>query len=128
MASYITLRAAKLPTTCRRDPITPMRSFLRDMTGEGLLSAHLEFAIPPIRQWKHSALPAALSPDEVGKVLAVACERTAKSLRNRAIILQLARLGLRAAEVLRVHLEDVEWRQAKLQVRAGKNHRERIRR
>jgi site-specific recombinase XerD len=126
VASYITLRATKLPITCRRDPITPMRSFLRYMTGEGLLSAHLEFAIPPIRQWKHAGLPAALSPDELGKVLAVPCEHTAKSLRNRAIILLLARLGLRAAEVLRLHLEDVEWRQAKLLVRAGKNHRERV--
>jgi integrase len=43
-----------------------------------------------------------------------------------AIILLLAHLGLRAAEVLRLHLEDVEWRQAKLRVRAGKDHRERI--
>lgn len=94
VASCIMLRAAKLPTTCRRDPSTPMRSFLRYMTGEGLLSAHLEFAIPPTQQWKHTALPAALSPDELGKVLAVPCERTAKSLRNRAIMLLLARLGL----------------------------------
>lgn len=126
VASYITLRAARLPITCRRDPITPMRSFLRYMTGEGLLSVHLEFAIPPIRQWKHAALPAALSLEELGKVLAVPCERTVKSLRNRAIILLLARLGLRAGEVLRLHLEDIEWRQAKLLVRAGKNHRERV--
>ncbi|HXP85534.1 MAG TPA: tyrosine-type recombinase/integrase [Bryobacteraceae bacterium] len=126
VASYITLRAAKLPITCRRDPITPMRSFLRYMTGEGLLSAHLEYAIPPIRQFKHASLPAALSPEELGKVLAVPCERTVKGLRDRAIILLLARLGLRAGEVLRLHLEDVEWRQAKLLVRAGKNHRERV--
>ena len=126
VVSYITLRAAKLPITCRRGPITPMRAFLRYMNGEGLLSAHLEYAIPPIREWKHAAIPPALSPDELGKVLAVPCGGTAKSLRDRAIILLLARLGLRAGEVLRLHLEDVEWRQGKLLVRAGKNHRERI--
>jgi site-specific recombinase XerD len=125
VASYITLRAAQLPITCRRDPITPMRAFLRYMTGEGLLPAHLEFAIPPIRKWKHAALPPALSLEELGKVLAVPCERTIKGLRNRSIILLLARLGLRAGEVLRLHLEDIDWRQAKLLVRAGKNHRER---
>jgi site-specific recombinase XerD len=125
VASYITLRAAQLSTSCRRKPLTPMRAFLRYMTGEGLLSAHLEFAIPPIRQWQQAALPTALSPDELGKVLAVPCEGTVKSLRNRAIILLLARLGLRAGEVLRLHLEDIDWRQAKLLVRAGKNHRER---
>lgn len=126
VASYITVRAAKLPITCRRDPITPMRAFLRYMTGEGVLSAHLEFAIPPIRQWKHAALPPALSPEDLGKVLAVPWERTIKSLRSRAIILLLARLGLRASEVFRLQLEDIDWRQAKLLVRAGKNHRERV--
>jgi site-specific recombinase XerD len=126
VASYITLRAAQMSVSCRRNPLTPMRAFLRYMTGVGLLSAHLEFAIPPVRQWKQAALPAALSPDELGKVLAVPCERTVKSLRNRAILLLLARLGLRAGEVLRLHLEDVDWRRAKLLVRAGKNHHERV--
>jgi integrase/recombinase XerD len=126
VASYITLRAAKLPITRRRGPITPVRAFLRYMTGEGLLSGHLEYAIPPIREWKHAALPAALSADELGKVIALPCERTVKSFRDRAIIMLLARLGLRASEVLRLHLEDIEWRQAKFLVRAGKNHRERV--
>ncbi len=103
-----------------------MRAFLRYMARAGLLPAHLEFAIPSIRQWKHAALPPALSAEELGKVLAAPGDHTAKSLRNRAIILLLARLGLRAGEVLRLHLEDIDWRQAKLLVRAGKNHRERV--
>lgn len=126
VASYITMRAGELPITCRRDPITPLRAFLRYMTGEGLLAGHLVYAIPPIRQWKHAALPVALSPSELGKVLTLAHEGTAKGLRNRAILLLLARLGLRAGEVLRLCLEDIDWRQGKLLVRAGKNHRERI--
>jgi len=127
VASYITMRAGELPITCHRDPITPLRSFLRYMTGEGLLAGHLVYAIPPIRhQWKHAALPVALSPSELDKVLTVAHEGNAKGLRNRAILLLLARLGLRASEVLRLCLEDIDWRQGKLLVRAGKNHRERI--
>jgi integrase/recombinase XerD len=126
VASYITRRAAKLPITCRRDPITPLRAFLRYMTSEGLLPTHLEYAIPPIREWRHARIPAALSADELNKVLAVPFERTAKGLRNRVIILLLARLGLRAGEVLRIHLEGLDWRQGKLLVRAGKNHRERV--
>ena len=39
VASYITMRAGQLTITCRRDPITPLRAFLRYMTSEGLLSA-----------------------------------------------------------------------------------------
>jgi integrase len=96
------------------------------MTSEGLLSASLECAIPPIRQWKHATLPAALSPEDLAKVLAEPHERTVKGLRNRAILLLLARLGLRAGEVRRICLEDIDWRQGNLLIRAGKNHRERI--
>ena len=126
VASYITMRAGHLSITCRRDPITPLRAFLRYMTSEGLLSASLECAIPPIRQWKHATLPTALSPDDLAKVLAVSHERTVKGLRSRAILLLLARLGLRAGEVRRICLEDIDWRQGNLLIRAGKNHRERI--
>jgi site-specific recombinase XerD len=126
VASYITMRAGQLTITCRRDPITPLRAFLRYMTSEGLLSASLECAIPPIRQWKHATLPAALSPEDLAKVLAEPHERTVKGLRNRAILLLLARLGLRAGEVRRICLEDIDWRQGNLLIRAGKNHRERI--
>ena len=86
MASYITMRAGQLTITCRRDRITPLRAFLRYMTSEGLLSASLECAIPPIRQWKHATLPAALSPEDLTKVLAEPHERTVKGLRNRAIL------------------------------------------
>jgi site-specific recombinase XerD len=126
VASYITNRAAKLPITCRRDPVTPLRAFLRYMTGEGLLSASLACAIPRIRQWKHASLPVALSPEDLAKVLAVPHQRTVKDLRNRAILLLLARLGLRAGEVRHMCLEDLDWRRGNLLVRAGKNHRERI--
>ncbi len=126
VASYITKRAAQLPITCRRGPVTPLRAFSRYMTGEGLLRASLECAIPRIRQWKHAGLPAALSPEDLAKVLAAPYERTVKGLRNRSILLLLARLGLRAGEVRRIGLEDIDWRQGNLLIRAGKNHRERI--
>jgi len=100
--SYVTARAAQLSITCRRHPVTPLRAFLRYMTGQGLLPSTLEYAIPLFRQWRHAVLPTALSPENLGKVLAAPCERTVKGLRNRAILLLSARLGFRASEV--VHL------------------------
>jgi site-specific recombinase XerD len=126
VASYITGRAAQLSLTCRRDPITPLRAFLRYMTGEGLLPASLEYAIPRIRQWKHATLPAVLSEEDLAKVIEAPCDRNVKDLRNRAILLLLARLGLRAGEILRLCLEDIDWRIGQLLVRAGKNRRERV--
>ena len=59
-------------------------------------------------------------------MLAAPHPRTVKDLRNRAILLLLARLGLRAGEVRHMCLEDLDWRRGNLLVRAGKNHWERI--
>ncbi len=126
VVSYVTARAAQLSATCRRHFVTPLRSFLRYMAGQGLLPSSLDHAIPLFRQWRHAVLPAALSREDLEKVLAAYCERTVKDLRNRAILLLLGRLGLRAGEVVRLCLEDFDWRQGRLLVRAGKNHRERI--
>jgi integrase len=59
-------------------------------------------------------------------VLAAPHPRTVKDLRNRAILLLLARLGLRAGEVRPMSLEDLDRRRGNLRVRAGKTRRERI--
>jgi integrase len=50
---------------------------------------------------------------------------TPLSLRERAVITLLAHLGLRAGEVIRLKLDDIDWLEGRLIVRAGKNHRER---
>lgn len=126
VVSYVTARAAQFSPTCRRHFVTPLRAFLRYLTGQGLLPSSLEHAIPRFRQWRHAVLPATLSPEDLERVVAAPCERTGKDLRNRTILLLLARLGLRAGEVVRLCLEDIDWRQGKLLVRAGKNHRERV--
>jgi len=126
VVSYVTTRAAQLSATCRRHFVTPLRAFLRYLAGQGVLPASLEHAIPRFRQWRHAVLPAVLSSEELQRVLAVPYGRTVQGLRNRAILLLLAHLGLRAGEVVRLCLEDIDWRQGKLLVRAGKNHRERI--
>ena len=126
VVSYVTTRAAQLSATCRRHFVTPLRAFLRYLAGQGMLPASLEHAIPRFRQWRHAVLPAVLSAEELERVLAVSWGRTVQGLRNRAILLLLAHLGLRAGEVVRLCLEDIDWRQGQLLVRAGKNHRERV--
>jgi integrase/recombinase XerD len=75
-----------------------------------------------VPQWRSAELPKYLTPEEVERVIS-ACQRDNRAdSRDRAIILLLARLGLRAGEVLALELDDVDWRSGELKVR-GKGGR-----
>jgi site-specific recombinase XerD len=78
---------------------------------------------PP--QWKYASLPARLTPAEVERVLGAYQDGSAISLRNRAILFLLARLGLRAHEVVSLCLDDIDWADGRLDIRPGKTRRAR---
>jgi integrase len=126
VVGFVQQRAEKRALTCRKDPGAVVRVFLRYLAGQNLVSPGLEYAIPGVRQWKHAALPRFLRPEELARVLALPWERTSKGLRDRAILLLLARLGLRPGEIVRLQLDDIDWRTGNLRIRAGKTHRERL--
>lgn len=109
-----------------RGPATALRSFLRFLVAQGQLSAGLELAIPPMRQWSQSALPQRLNDTETQQLLASCSSETAVGKRNYAILLLLARLGLRAKEVAQLQLKDLDWIQGSLLVRASKTHCQRL--
>ena len=67
-----------------------------------------------------------LATEDLKRVLALPTDATAKGLRDRAMLLLLARLDLGAGEVVRLELEDVDWRAGNILIRAGKTRRERI--
>ena len=109
-----------------RGPATALRSFLRFLVAQGRLSAGLELAIPPIRQWSQSALPQRLNETETHQLLTSCSSETAVGKRNYAILLLLARLGLRAKEVAQLQLDDLDWIQGSLLVGASKTHCQRL--
>ncbi len=109
----------------RKMPSVAVRSFLRFLVFEGEINIGLEAAAPTPPQWTHAALPVRLTSEQVERVLAVYHEKTPSSLRNRVMLLLLARLGLRAREVLILGLDDIDWYQGQLNIRPGKTHRAR---
>jgi site-specific recombinase XerD len=109
----------------RKVPSVAIRSFLRFLVFQGEIRSGLEAAAPTPPQWTHAALPARLTPEEVERVVAVYPDRTASSLRHRAMLLLLARLGLRASEVTALRLDDIDWHEGRLFIRPGKTHQER---
>ena len=102
---------------------TALRQFVRFLIVAGQCPVGLEEAIPDIAYWRLSTLPRYLQPEEVERVLASPDTRTPVGKRDRAILLLLARMGLRAGDVLQLRLADIDWRAATLSV-SGKNRRQ----
>jgi site-specific recombinase XerD len=89
---------------------TALRSFFRFLFLRGETESDLAGAVPSVPEWRLAELPRHLTPEEVEQVVR-ACERdTPVARRDHAIILLLARLGLRASEVITLELDDVDWR------------------
>lgn len=100
-----------------------LRGYLRFLSACGLCRAGLDHAVPIIPQWRLSALPRYIDSTDVDRLIATCNSATPSSLRDRAILLLLARLGLRAGDIVMLCLEDIDWQQATLSV-CGKGRRE----
>ena len=79
---------------------TALRGYLRFLTAQGICRPWLDRAVPTVPQWRLSALPRYLPPADVERLI-VSCDLTkTHGIRDRAILLLLARLGLRAGDFL----------------------------
>lgn len=105
---------------------TVVRSFLRFLISQGRLPAKLMNRIPTVRRWPQAALPQRLSQEEIKQLIEACIDGTAIGQRNYAVVLLLSCLGLRAKEVARLQLGDIDWVNGCIVIRAGKTHRERV--
>jgi integrase/recombinase XerD len=99
-----------------------LRSLLRFLFLRGEIPRDLSPAVPMVRTYRQSAVPAVLSPEEVERVLTATDRSNSRGRRDYAILLLLARLGLRAGEIVSLELGDVRWRAGEIVVR-GKGAR-----
>lgn len=96
---------------------TALRSFLRFLYARGEMAIDLSLSVPMVRRWRLAAVPTFLSPEDVGHVLSATDRSTPRGRRDYAILLLLARLGLRAGEVVLLELGDIRWRTGEIVVR-----------
>jgi integrase/recombinase XerD len=96
---------------------TAFRSFFRFLLEKGELQADLAASVPAVANWRQSTVPKYLTSKEVELVLKACDRRTAVGRRDYAILLLLARLGLRAGEVVALQLGDIHWRAGEILVR-----------
>lgn len=102
---------------------TSLRSFLRFLYAQGEVRKDLTVAIPTVRRWAQPGIPRTLAPAEVSRILDAPDRVRATGRRDHAILLLLARLGLRSSEVLSLELGDLRWRTGEILIR-GKGNRQ----
>jgi site-specific recombinase XerD len=108
-APRLHLKRAKLMTTA-------LRSFLRYARYLGEVKLDLAAAVPIVANWSMTSIPRAISADHVRQLLASVDRCTALGRRDYAVLLLLARLGLRSSEVAFLDLDDIDWKAGRLYV------------
>lgn len=118
--------AARLTVGSAKGRVAELRSLLRFFYIAGLTPLALGESVPPVAGWRDTGLPRSLPPGHV-EALLDSCDRSRpEGVRDFAILMLVARLGLRSAEVARLEFEDVDWRGGVLVVRGKARRRDRL--
>jgi len=116
LRNFLLERASQCGTPTTQALITSLRAFLRFLNFRGEFRDDLALAIPAVAHWRLARLPRCLSAEEVDRLIAACNGTDPGQLRDRAILLMLARLGLRSGDVARLRLTDIDWNSGTLQV------------
>lgn len=122
VTSFVQRQAERITTKSAPTVVTALRSFLRYLLHCGAIKTDLAACVATIATWSLSSLPKFLPAEQIQSVLNSCDRNTASGKRNYAILLLLARLGLRAGEVVALTLEDIDWEAGLITVR-GKGKR-----
>jgi site-specific recombinase XerD len=123
VTGFVTAQCRQRSTGMAKILVTALRSLLRFLHLEGVIAEPLAGAVPAVAGWRGGSLPRALGWDQVAGLLRCCDQSAVTGRRDLAVLMLLARLGLRAGEVAALELGDIDWRAGELVVR-GKGRRE----
>jgi integrase/recombinase XerD len=123
---FVQRQAPRLHTKTAKLMTTALRSFLQYARYLGEVTLDLAAAVPIVANWSMTAIPRGISKEHVRQLLASIDRRTAVGRRDYAILLMLARLGLRAGEVVSLELGDIDWNLGQVNVRGKSGQRNRL--
>lgn len=110
VVAFLLAEAERLSVGSVKGRVGELRSLLRFLYLQGLTPRPLAAVVPPVAGWRDTGVPKAIPADDVERLLA-SCDRSdAVGIRDYAILMLVARLGLRSAEVARLELGDIDWR------------------
>jgi site-specific recombinase XerD len=116
ITGFIRLHAQDCSHSYAKSMTKAMRSFLCYLNFRGDLTADLAACVPAVASWSLSDIPKFLEPDQIEQILDHCNLQAGTGLRDHAILLLLARLGLRACEVASLKIEDIDWEAAQITV------------
>jgi len=123
--AFVLGQARKQPRSAKRI-VTALRSLLRFLHVDGVLAVPLAGAVPSPAGHALAGLPRALEPGQVQAMLGSCDPATATGRRDRAVLLMLSRMGLRAGEVAGLGLDDIDWRRGEITVLGKGSRRDRL--
>lgn len=118
-AALLDVKTAKLMTSA-------LRSFLHYTRYQGYVDTDLAAAVPTVAMWSKASIPKSLPADKVDQLLSSCNRHTANGKRDYAILLLLARLGLRAGEIVSLVLDDIDWQSGHISIRGKSKYRPRL--
>jgi len=106
---FIQRQAARLSQARAKSATIALRSFLRYLRVRGEVALDLAASVPTVPNWSMTGIPRAIAADDLHAVLQSCRRDTAGGCRDYAILLLLARLGLRSGEIVALTLESIDW-------------------
>ncbi len=125
VTGFVLRRSQKSSIPSCKHTVTHLRSLLRFLHVQGATAHDLASCVPAVAGWRLSGLPKALDASRTDALLR-SFDRSPVGLRDAAIVRLLLRLGLRAAEVAALDLDDVDWRSGELAVQGKGRHESRL--
>jgi site-specific recombinase XerD len=123
LRAFILDRANRHGKGKAKNVVTATRMFVRFLIASGRCVHGLDEAIPTIAMWRLATLPQYLPAEDIERITTACDPSTPLGARDRAIILLMARLGLRGSDIVALRFSDINWQNATLVV-SGKSRRE----
>ena len=121
--SFIVTRSEGRRVATAQAIANAVRAFLRFLAATGQCSEGLLHAVPQFAHYQLASTPQFLEPEELERVIGACSDENAVGARDRAVILLLARLGLRAGDVAELTFTDIDWNNGRIAV-CGKGRRQ----
>jgi len=125
-SDFVCRHVPRFSASAAKGMVSVLRVFFRFLRLRGEIVRDLAAAVPTVAHWRLSSIPRWIEPAEVERVLGTCDRKTITGQRNYAILLLLARLGLRAGEVAVLMLDDLDWEAAEITVSGKGGRRERL--
>jgi site-specific recombinase XerD len=117
VAAFLLAESERLSVGSVQGRVGELRSLLRFLYLQGLTSRPMAAAVPPVAGWRDAGVPKAIPVSDVQRLLDSCDRRDQIGIRDYAILMLVARLGLRSAEVARLELGDIDWRAGQITLR-----------